>query len=97
MGNDPRYVPPGSLVEVTTRTIHGRLLLVPSRDLNDIVCGVLARALSRYRVELVDFKIMGNHVLCAALHNTCYVEPRIMWSWRARGRRSGRRARLSSA
>ena len=71
MGNFPRYIPPGSLVEVTTRTIQGRLLLVPSRDLNDIVNGVLARALSRYPVELVDFVVMGNHVLCAAAHKTC--------------------------
>lgn len=33
MGNFPRYIPEGWLVEVTTRTIQGRLLLVPSRDL----------------------------------------------------------------
>ena len=62
MGDFPRYIPENSLVEVTTRTIQGRLLLVPSRDLNDIVIGVLARALSRYEVEIVDFKAMGNHV-----------------------------------
>ena len=62
MGDFPRYIAEGSLVEVTTRTLQGRLLLVPSRDLNDIVCGVLARALSRYWVEIVDFKVMSNHV-----------------------------------
>ena len=62
MGNFPRYIPSRSLVEVTTRTIQGRLLLVPSRDLNNIVCGVLGRALNRYSVELVHFVVMSNHV-----------------------------------
>lgn len=40
-----RYVPPGgALVEVTCRTIQGRLLLRPSAGLNDVIRGVLARA-----------------------------------------------------
>ena len=34
-----RYVPPGgALVEVTCRTIQGRLLLRPSAGLNDVIC-----------------------------------------------------------
>ena len=40
-----RYVPPGgALVEVTCRTIQGRLLLRPSAGMNDVIRGVLARA-----------------------------------------------------
>lgn len=40
-----RYIPPGgALVEITCRTIQGRLLLRPSTGLNDIIRGVLARA-----------------------------------------------------
>lgn len=44
MARDLRYVPPGSLVEVTCRTIQGRFLLRPSRELNEIVYGILGRA-----------------------------------------------------
>ena len=36
-GRPLRYVPPDSLVEVICRTLHGRHLLRPSRDLNEIV------------------------------------------------------------
>jgi REP element-mobilizing transposase RayT len=40
-----RYIPPGgALVEITCRTIQGRLLLRPSAGMNDIIRGVLARA-----------------------------------------------------
>jgi REP element-mobilizing transposase RayT len=62
MGNAPRYVPEGTLVEVTTRTLHGRFLLRPSRELNDIVCGILARAVALYDVGVVDFKVLSNHM-----------------------------------
>lgn len=61
MGNFPRYVPDGALVEVTTRTIHGRFLLRPSRDLNSIVRGVLGRAAARYEVGIVAFATLSNH------------------------------------
>ncbi len=50
-----RYVPPDSLVEVTCRTLQGRFLLCPSRDLNEIVLGVLGRAAHRYRVKVCPF------------------------------------------
>lgn len=40
-----RYVPAsGTLVEVTTRTVHGRLLLQPTPKVNQAVLGVLGRA-----------------------------------------------------
>lgn len=61
MGNFPRYVPDGALVEVTTRTIHGRFLLRPSRDLNAVVRGVLGRAAARYEVGIVAFATLSNH------------------------------------
>jgi REP element-mobilizing transposase RayT len=62
MGNFPRYVPEGSLVEVTTRTLQGRFLLRPSRDLNEIVYGVLAKAAERYDVAVVHFVTLSNHM-----------------------------------
>ena len=40
MGRTLRFIPEGgALVEVTCRTIHGRFLFRPSRELNDIVVG----------------------------------------------------------
>jgi REP element-mobilizing transposase RayT len=61
MGRDLRFVPPGSLVEVTVRTLHGRFLLRPSQDLNSIATGILARAARRYDVALVAFVLLSNH------------------------------------
>lgn len=61
MGHDPRWVPPGSLVEVTNRAIHARHLLRPSRDLNDIFNGVLVRAAKRYDVGICAFQALSNH------------------------------------
>jgi hypothetical protein len=57
-----RFIPPeGSLVEVTTRTVQGRLLLSPSRKLNSLILGVLGRAQRLYGVEIHDFVFMSNH------------------------------------
>jgi hypothetical protein len=64
MGRPPRYVPQdyGQLVEVTTRTIQGRLLLRPSKDINEIILGILSRALSKCPgVGIVAFTFMSNH------------------------------------
>jgi REP element-mobilizing transposase RayT len=62
MGSPPRYIPQGALVEVTTRTLHGRFLLRPSRELNDIACGILGKAAALYDVGIVDFKVLSNHM-----------------------------------
>jgi REP element-mobilizing transposase RayT len=57
-----RYVPPECpLVEVTCRTIQGRMLLRPSRELNRRVVGVLARAVARYDVGVCAFVFLSNH------------------------------------
>lgn len=61
MARDLRFVPPGSLVEVTTRTVQGRFLLRPSRDLNEAVLGILARAARRYDVQVCAFVFLSNH------------------------------------
>jgi REP element-mobilizing transposase RayT len=61
MGRPLRWIPPHSLVEVTSRTIHGRFLLRPSRDLNEIVIGILGRAQLRYDVRLCAFIFLSNH------------------------------------
>ena len=62
MGNDPRWVPSRSLVEVTCRVLRGLFLLRPSRDLNEIVEGILARAAARYDVGICAYVALSNHM-----------------------------------
>jgi putative transposase len=57
----PRFVPAGSLVEITARTIGGRYLLVPSEELDAGIWSILGRALSKYPVELHAVAFMSNH------------------------------------
>jgi REP element-mobilizing transposase RayT len=61
MPRAPRFVPPGSLVEVTTRTSGGLLLLRPSAELNQRILGILGRALALYPLSLHAFVFMSNH------------------------------------
>ncbi len=56
-----RFIPPESLVEVTCRTVQGRLLLRPSPVLRDLTLGVLSRAARLYPVELHAFAFLSNH------------------------------------
>lgn len=49
------------MVEVTSRTVHGRFLLKPSRELRPIVIGVLARAASLFPVDIHAFVFLSNH------------------------------------
>jgi len=56
-----RYLPEESLVEVTCRTIQGRLLLRPSRTLNALIIGVLARAQQATGMKVCGFVYMSNH------------------------------------
>jgi hypothetical protein len=69
MSRKLRFIPQGgSLVEVTCRTIQGRLQMRPSPLLNDIILGVLGRAQSRYPLEIVGYVFASNHYLCGAAH-----------------------------
>lgn len=61
MGNDPRWVPPDSLVDIMQKTLHGRYLFRPSRDLVEIFNGVLIRSAERYAVEVCAFVCLSNH------------------------------------
>ena len=58
-----RYIPPpGLTVEVTARTVQSRLLLRPSKETNDLILGVLGRALERHpRIALHAFVFLSNH------------------------------------
>lgn len=46
---------------VTTRTIQGRFLLRPSKALNALAVGVIARAQRRYGVEIHAIVVLSNH------------------------------------
>lgn len=57
-----RFIPEGgALVEVTCRTVQGRFLLKPTRELKSIAIGVLARAQRLYPVEIHAFVFLSNH------------------------------------
>lgn len=62
MSRPLRFIPPRSVVEITTRVIQSRLLLRPSPKVNAIILGVLGRALSLYKVELFAFAFLSNHL-----------------------------------
>ena len=68
MGRLARFIPKnknGVLVEVTSRTIGARALLVPSPDprrFNEVVVGVLGRALEVSPLELCSAVWVSNHV-----------------------------------
>jgi hypothetical protein len=62
MSRSLRYVPaPGTLVEVTTRTIHGRLLLKPTPPINQAILGVLGRAQRLYGMVVHLVVVLSNH------------------------------------
>jgi REP element-mobilizing transposase RayT len=62
MARPLRYVPAGWFAHITCRTLHGRLLLRPSRDLNEIVLGILGRAQRRYAMRICAFTVLSNHL-----------------------------------
>jgi REP element-mobilizing transposase RayT len=56
-----RFLPPDCLVEVSARTIHGRMLLRPDPVTCDAILGVLGRAQAFYRIRIVAFAFLSNH------------------------------------
>jgi hypothetical protein len=63
MGRALAYVPyPYCPIEVTIKCVGAMRLAQPSDELNEIVLGVLGRALDRSDVRLYDIIFMGNHI-----------------------------------
>lgn len=54
-------IPASGLVEITTRSMQGRLLLQPTHRVAELCCGVLARAARRFPVEVHALIFRGNH------------------------------------
>ncbi|HKI02432.1 MAG TPA: transposase [Thermoanaerobaculia bacterium] len=49
------------MVEVTCRTVHGRYLLRPSRNLNEIAVGILARAKRMFNMKICSLIFTSSH------------------------------------
>ena len=49
------------VVEVSSRTIHGRFLTRPSAEVNQLILGVLGLAQAKYPVDLFAFVFLSNH------------------------------------
>ena len=62
MPNPIRCFEPERIYFVTNRTLQGRLLMTPSTQINDLIGGVLARAVQRHEVELFAFVFLSNHI-----------------------------------
>ena len=56
-----RFIPEHSLVEITTRTMQGRLLLKPSTELTDIILGIVGKAQALYSMTIHAFVFLSTH------------------------------------
>jgi hypothetical protein len=56
-----RFVPEHALVEITTRTLQGRLLLKPSPELTDLVLGIVGKAQALYGMAIHAFVFLSTH------------------------------------
>jgi hypothetical protein len=56
-----RFIPEHSLVEITTRTLQGRLLLKPSPELTDIILGIIGKAQALYGMTIYAFVFLSTH------------------------------------
>ena len=56
-----RFVPEQSIVEITTRTLQGRLLLKPSPELTDLILGVIGKAQELYGMTIHAFVFLSTH------------------------------------
>jgi hypothetical protein len=61
MARPLRFVPPDSIVEVTTRTMQGRLLLRPSPELTEIILGIIGKAQDMYGMAIHAFVVLSTH------------------------------------
>jgi hypothetical protein len=57
-----RFIPPHALVEVSIRTVRGRLLLRPDAATNAAILGVLGRAQSCHAMVIHYVVAMSNHI-----------------------------------
>ncbi|MBN1962604.1 MAG: hypothetical protein JW841_16855, partial [Deltaproteobacteria bacterium] len=62
MGRPLRFYKTDAIYFITGRCLQARLLLRPSKHTNNIIAGVLAKALDRFAdIELYAFVFVSNH------------------------------------
>jgi REP element-mobilizing transposase RayT len=62
MGRPLRHFQPDGYYFITARCFQARLLLRPSPQTNEVIGGILARAVQHYRIELFGFVFASNHL-----------------------------------
>jgi REP element-mobilizing transposase RayT len=62
MGRRRRFFEKERIYFITTKTVQDRFLLKPSPLVNEVIGGILARAVQMYDVELFGYIVMSNHV-----------------------------------
>ncbi len=67
MGRRLRCLLAGRLVEVTSRVVQGRYLLLPSPEVNQTIKGILGRAQRYYGLRVVACVFLSNHFHILAL------------------------------
>jgi hypothetical protein len=93
MARPLRFVPANALVEVTTRTFQGRLLLKPSPGLTEIILGVIGKAQGLYGMAIHAFVLVSTHahfLLSPSSAGATMTVPEVSWG------RAVRRGRLGS-
>ncbi len=61
MGRPLRLFEPEGIYFVTGRTLQGRLLMTPTREIVAIIGGVLARAMAAFDIDVFAFVFTSNH------------------------------------
>jgi hypothetical protein len=62
MPRDQRHVPPGTLLEITTRCFGEQLLMAPRPEVREAILGVLGFALYLFPgIQLHAFIFLSNH------------------------------------
>jgi hypothetical protein len=56
-----RFAPPGSVVEITGRTVQSRLFMTPGPEVNDLTLGVLGRAQFLTGMRIYGYTFLSNH------------------------------------
>jgi len=51
-----------TLVSVTCRTVQGRFLFRPCREVNDVLVGILGRAQRLYPISVCAVSVLSNHL-----------------------------------
>src|SRR5512136_889713 len=77
-----RFVPENSLVEITTRTFQGRLLLRPSPELTDIILGIIGKAQALYGMTIHAFVFLSTHAHFLVSPSSARRECQRLSSWR---------------